>query len=303
MAGGGFIERGVQSVSRIGREGLYYARVGTIGLFASGPRNGTPIYDRDWDALIVLDACRADLLAAFEGEYPYLTAGEEIRSVASYSKSWMRRNFAPEHARQIRETAYVTANPFSGEVLDASSFALLDEVWRYAWDEEEGTVLPRSVTDRAIAQHRAHRPERMIVHYMQPHHPFLDDDTAGFEPGTYPNPRTADPWDQVRRGERDLDDVLDSYRSNLRYALEEVSLLLSNLDAERVVITSDHGNALGEWGVYGHPAFAGIDAIRRVPWYVTSARDTEEYDPDPNATAQPRREYDPEAQLRQLGYR
>ncbi|MFC7155772.1 sulfatase-like hydrolase/transferase [Halomarina halobia] len=300
MARRSITARGARVLRHVGREGLYYGKIGLIGLFRAGPRRGTPIYEEDWDVLVVLDACRFDLLAAFVEEYSFLSALDETYSLASYSRSWMRRNFASKYEDETRRTVYVTGNPFSDEVLEPSSFALLDEVWRYAWDEREGTILPRPVTDRAIEHHRRHDPERMVVHYMQPHHPFLDDDTSGFSPGAYPDPRTADPWDQVRWGQRDLDEVRAAYRRNLRYALDDVSLLLSSIDAERVVVTSDHGNALGEWGVYGHPAFAGIDPIRRVPWCVTSAEDTGEYEPTRRSTAD--QGYDPAEQLRQLGY-
>ncbi|MFC6836688.1 hypothetical protein [Halomarina ordinaria] len=293
--------RGAQVLRHVLREGRYYGKIALIGAFTAGARGGTHVYDEEWDVLVVLDACRPDLIAAVEADYGFLADPRVVRSIASYSKSWMRRTFGSKHAESVARTAYVTGNPFSGEVLDGDAFAHFDEVWRYAWDDEEGTVLPRPITDRAIEHYREHDPERLVVHYMQPHHPFLDDDTGGFDEGAFPDPRTADPWDQVRRGQRDLADVLDAYRANLRYALDDVRLLLDSVDAERVVVTADHANAVGERGIYGHPAFAGIDAVREVPWYVTSARDTGEYEPAVRETDA--QGYDPADQLEQLGYR
>ena len=40
-----------------------------------------------------------------------------------------------------------------------------------------------------------------------------------------------------------------AYCDDLQYVLNDVSLLLSNLDAERVVISTDHGHATGEFGI------------------------------------------------------
>lgn len=322
---------------RRGRHALqeirYYSKIGLIGVFRAGPRGGTTIWHTDWDVLVVLDACRPDLLATFEPDYEFITEPRSIRSIASYSRSWMRRTFGRRHAAETARTAYITGNPFSGDVLDADRFAHLDEVWRDAWNDEEGTVLPRPITDRAIRHYRQEEPERMVVHYMQPHHPFITDDTEGFDEGAFPDPRTADPWDQVRWGQRDLADVLAAYRDNLAFVLTDVDLLLSSIDAERVVVTADHANAIGEYGVYGHPAYGGIDAVRCVPWCETTATDTSGHEPtehashsdqpmaiggaaeDPATVASAERpvdgsaassngtDHDPDALLRELGYR
>jgi hypothetical protein len=51
--------------------------------------------------------------------------------------------------------------------------------------------------------------------------------------------------------------------------LEEVEKIIRNSDG-RIIVTSDHGNALGEWGFYGHPRHVPISSIRRVPWAETS---------------------------------
>ena len=54
---------------------------------------------------------------------------------------------------------------------------------------------------------------------------------------------------------------------------------LDNLDAETVAITADHGEAFGEYGVYRHPLGVPHPQIKRVPWTITTAKDTETYDP------------------------
>jgi hypothetical protein len=105
-----------------------------------GPYIGASIWEREWDVLLVLDACRTDLMREVAPEYDALP--ERIGSVwseASCSTSWIVRTFADEHLDQTRKTAYVTANPFSGYKNSANTplsedlLGHLDEVWRTEW--------------------------------------------------------------------------------------------------------------------------------------------------------------------------
>jgi hypothetical protein len=45
------------------------------------------------------------------------------------------------------------------------------------------------------------------------------------------------------------------------------------------VITADHGNLLGEYGLYAHPAKVAVKKLRRVPWCRTTATDEEMHEP------------------------
>jgi hypothetical protein len=289
-------------VKHAAREVAYYTRIASVGVLSPTRWYGESVYDRDWDLLVVLDACRPDVLATYEDEYAFLDDGGATYSVGSYSRSWMRRTFSRRNAREVADTVYVTGNPFSGTVLDAEDFAHLDEVWRDEWNETEGTVLPDPVTNRAIRRYRQYGPDRLVVHYMQPHHPFLTDDSTGFTAESFPDPREADPWDQVRWGKRTLANVVEAYRENLPQCLDSIATLLSSVDADRVAITADHANALGERGLYGHPAYGAIDAVRRVPWYETTATDTGQYDP-PEVAGSAGAATDPMDRLADLGYR
>lgn len=65
------------------------------------------------------------------------------------------------------------------------------------------------------------------------------------------------------------DRLPELYRRNLRDALAEVRRLLNQeeLEGKRVVITSDHGEALGQNGNRGHPMGSDLDILREVPWF------------------------------------
>lgn len=70
--------------------------------------------------------------------------------------------------------------------------------------------------------------------------------------------RAKDIWQSLRYGLVEYDDVWQGYRRNFKYALEAAQPLLETLEG-RTVLTSDHGNLLGERSfpipvrLYGHP--------------------------------------------------
>ena len=238
------------------------------------PDLGYRIYDRDWDVLLVLDAARADMYFEVAGR------GRAALSCASASNEWIGKNFAPEYREEMARTAYVTANPFSAD-LDPTEFGLLDELWRTEWDEERGTVPPEPVSDHAIAAARSGEYERVLVHYMQPHFPFIGADAqfgrmsrANFGDGD----NAENVWPRVALGDLSAQAVIEAYRQNHRYIYEHVQQVLGNAEGI-VAISADHANALGEWGAWGHRQYLPVPALRTVPWDVRACRDERTYDP------------------------
>jgi len=299
-----WLRRSHARISKDGQDGaadsLYELYSGLWRYLGWHVPRGTNVYEREWDTLVILDACRVDLLREVADQYPFVGPVESFESVGSMSEEWMAKTFTDEYADEMRRTAYVTSNVFSEPVLAPEQFLELDEVWRYAWDDSLGIVPPRPVTDRATAVARDRQPDRLIVHYMQPHHPFISGDTA--------EPFAADPFgrenettvvDALRKGGLSRDAFWEAYRDNLHLVLEDVAVLLANHDAETVVITADHGDALGEWGIYDHPAGCLHPVVKNVPWAVTTATDEGDYEPhlEPGE-----RNADVEGRLRDLGY-
>ncbi|ELZ52530.1 MULTISPECIES: hypothetical protein [Halorubrum] len=232
-------------------------------------RNAQNIYEKKWDVLILLDCTRRDMLRSVLSEYEYLSRVGEHMTPGTSSAAWMRQTFKPEYAEEMNSTLHITGNPNTEQWVDEDDFLHLNEVWRDGWSNEHATVLPSEITDRAIALHRELDPERTILHYMQPHPPFIPDD-VGIDKSV--EDLASEGYSQKELWELHL--------SNLRYVLDNLKTLLSNLEAERVIISSDHGQALGERGKWGHPGASRLDCLRRVPWSVTTGKDTEEYSPE-----------------------
>lgn len=110
----------------------------------------TYIFEKEWDLLVVLDACRYDLMNELAVKKDLGFEVGSIFSPASITGFWMERNFSERFAAEKRDTAYVVAAPWSETKLSADNFATLDEVWSYAFDEELGTIHPEAVLDRAV---------------------------------------------------------------------------------------------------------------------------------------------------------
>lgn len=307
-----------ESVRDDGVAGLRYVRnigsdIAVTGLshllVDAGFNPGESIWEREWDVLVVLDACRVDLMREIAHEYPFVGVVGEFTSLASKSSDWLLRTFDEAHAEDVRRTAYVTGNPYTAKVDLPVEPAVHDEVWRYAWDDDLHTVPPRPMTDRAIDTWRGRGDEfdRMVVHYMQPHGPFVDHPDIG-EYGTPDDfgEGFGNLWGRTGIArELPRETIWRAYRDNLRLVMDDVSLLLSNLAAEEVVLTADHGNAVGEWGVYGHPADVLLPCIRNVPWVRTRGRDDGEYDPElepPERADDGAEDGDVADRLRALGY-
>ncbi|WP_049997180.1 alkaline phosphatase family protein [Halococcus sediminicola] len=276
-----------ETKARVDRDGMAGVRTSADELWIGALRRadrfadpGVNIYDRSWDALVILDGCRADVLRGVAHGYEFLDDPGTHRSPGSTSYEWMERTFTDEYADEIANTVHVSANPFTHQFLDADRFALLDEVWRDAWDEEVGIVPARPVTDRAIRAGRERgSDERLLVHYMQPHFPSVPRPLGGSATLDEWRDGREMAWQGLRRGEFTEREVWGAYVANLRYVLDDLEILLDNLDAERVAITADHGNAKGEWGIYGHPNVP-LDVLRTVPWFVTSATDRRTHEPE-----------------------
>lgn len=293
---------------------------------------GTNVFTREWDVLILLDTCRVDALRAVADEYEFISSVDKIRSVGGRSPEWIAKTFVKEHEESIRETAYLTTNVFTEPILDTKSpeagsladksltYDLLKRIptvdvnslgkceylFKYEPIDEPGSLghtkggtPPRYVTDRGINVARNRNFDRLILHYLQPHPPYM---ARALEEDRALQRHERDWWGYLGdTGDRGT--VWETYLDELRFVLDEVELLLENIDAERVVISADHGEAFGEYWEFGHKNGSMHPKVRNVPWVETSATDTGSYESE----FEPPRTNDSKSnlseQLEALGYK
>ncbi|NHN46223.1 hypothetical protein G9464_01235 [Halostella sp. JP-L12] len=175
-------------------------------------------------------------------------------------------------------------------------------------------AIPHVLTDRTIAVAREHDFDRLIVHYTLPHLTFIADaldwssgELTMMELMNGPEPvrdlRPAEvSYDPARQGKVKTETVRKHYRGNLQLALDYVEILLQNIDAEQTIISADHGEALGELGVWGHPFGYPFSPVKTVPWASTTATDEGTYDPCYDSLERMPTESEREEFLKAMGY-
>jgi hypothetical protein len=303
--------------------------------------DGTNIFTRDWDLLIVLDACRYDAFLDVVNTVPWIEEYEKVRSVGSMSAEWTLKTFIEEYRDLISDTALVTGNIWTDEILNENretgkyedaidrGFPRWDTVttedlsyyeYTRGFINEEDKLHPNSrgsphiLTDRAISVGRNQKFDRMVIHYMLPHKPIIADALDWVLGETSTEQLMAGPaqtrdlheWEQsygpVSRGEIAWDRLYDLYVKNLQFALDYVEILLHNVDAEDVIITSDHGESFGEHGIWAHPFGFPMGPVKTVPWAKATATDQETYEPQYKPPEEDPDEQERKQILKDLGY-
>ncbi|KXB05722.1 hypothetical protein AKJ50_00035 [candidate division MSBL1 archaeon SCGC-AAA382A13] len=263
------------------------------------------ILEEKWDVAILLDACRYDSFASIYQEY--LPKGKLEKKIgASCTTRWLNSIFQDTYP----EIVYVSGNPWINSVtsegrFDArGKFGAIFDVWEWGWDEDYETVPPREVTKAAMMANEEHPEKKVIVHYLQPHYPYLTDkiprevkmhfEGVDGRDGRAQN-LVSDLSIFINEGLEQMlgrsrfwkirefleletdyieeylwrtytpDQLQEFYEDNLRLVLSEVEELLDCLDG-RVVVTSDHGEAFGENGDFFHPLGTKNPAVREIPY-------------------------------------
>jgi hypothetical protein len=229
---------------------------------------------------------------------PASTSAEWIEKVlyGDHDIVWFSANFFINSIeRPISDSGYTRYEVTPTEHIDR-----IIDLWASEWSEQ-GTVRPERVTDRVLGE-KDEIDQRTVLHYMQPHLPipgkgksilynrmqrdFLKMKQSEFEQKerfkNYLEPflRKLDEFSIVQKLNwaahldrknflrfllKSGDTAREIHEENLRKVLEEVQRAVEDIDG-KVVITSDHGEAFGEKGVWGHKAGKNIPELAEVPW-------------------------------------
>lgn len=221
---------------------------------------GVDVFGQDWDNLVILDACRYDEFAR-RSDLPGTL--ESRISRGSTSSEFVRGNFA---GKQLYNVAYVSANRWYmtlEEEIDSEIYAF-ELVERDAANKR--TSRPETVSAAAREAVETYPNKRLIVHYMQPHEPYLGPSGPKLA-AVSPHKRT------VGRSSITHAEHLQAYRENLDLVLSAVESVLPDLPG-KTVVTADHGELLGgkqkpiPVRTYDHPGGVYVEELVRVPWHV-----------------------------------
>jgi len=275
------------------------------------------IMEEEWDYLIILDACRYDYFENIWKKYFKEELKGELTkkiSVGSSTVEWRDNSFKEyyDDVIYISSNPYINSNMYVNGFLGTEHFNKVYDVWADYWDEKIGTVLPETVTNTAIDIIKSNKNKRFIIHYLQPHAPYLslNATSKGFPPpdlksgkvlcgvkeeekisklneiinilsgifkkigvmGNNPgwklreffNMPPASPMDAIKR-EYGKEGLRKTYFDNLEIVIQQVLILLDHLSG-RIVVTSDHGELLGEQGCYSHEPGSTNPYLVEIPW-------------------------------------
>lgn len=276
------------------------------------PTKGTFVMEEDWDNLIILDGCRYDI---FPEDFVMDGDLSMRRSRGSNSVEFINENFVGE---TLHDTVYITANPHM-YLLSENTFHHVENLIEDGWDPEYQTVLPGTVVRRARKLIEVHPNKRMIIHFMQPHYPFIGTLGQSFDQSGFSQLESEDDDDSELAGRHiwlklqyrlgvDEDEVWAAYRENLDVALSYVAKLMDDLEG-KTVITSDHGNLVGDKlspipvAGYGHPRNLPVDPLINVPWYTIESGCRRQIISETPNTSQAPEQDELQGKLKFLGYR
>lgn len=267
------------------------------------------IHNREWDVLILLDACRFDM---FKKVYREFFNGCELLqclSPATHTPEFLFKVFT---VGDWKDVVYVSGNAFcNSKNVPTSKFNFVGnkyfkkvmDVWLTGWSDELGTVPPGEVNKHAVIAMDLYKKARFIVHYMQPHAPYIYYGGGGSTLKSYwkRNVLTNGGGVDIRKKLRDIvfrffsertiwivsrmlgklpkngmgsiwfkhgrAGYIRGYLEDLKLALGYVKQLVDRYPSKRFVVMSDHGERLGERGNYGHSKIYKRDRIiLEVPW-------------------------------------
>lgn len=237
---------------------LYHLYIRLVALpFKIKPHDGIAVMEQEWDNLLVLDACRYDTfqkLNTIPGDL------QNVKSRATSTPQWLKRNFTDTYDNVV----YVAGNPYVSDLANDGYFNAEDHfhhvehVWDTGWDDDLHTVPPEAINEAARRMQEKYPDRRLILHYMQPHEPFIGDTNFLHieERG----------WDRVKQVWFHPD-LKQAYDDNLRLVLDAVDDLLPHLEG-KIVITADHGELFGTYGLIRHPKDVFLKTLYEVPWLV-----------------------------------
>lgn len=230
------------------------------------------IHSTPWDLLIILDCCRYD---TFVNTNWMVGSLQKVVSAGSTTLEWVSNTFTGNYP----DVVYVSSVPYISSRYNPDihkgykaleHFGQVLDLWFWAYNQKLGTVTPDRVY-QVVSQYRG-KGKRVIAHFMQPHSPMiglplfttetwekLTDEKC--EGGRFPKVE-----DIFKKGHGDL--YQTAYRGNLKLVLRACREIIGW--SNKPVVTSDHGEGLGENGIYGHGEGIRTPELTEVPFFMVS---------------------------------
>ena len=216
------------------------------------------VFEKDWDVCFVLDACSYDVFRELSQLKGKLT--KEI-SWGFNTARWTVHNIREEH----RDTIFLYTNPWVARIVGEENlkkyFYYHEGLWKEHWSEQHRTVMASDALNKADFLIPRYKDKKFLVFLLQPHDPFYA--TSDF--------KVADNslrWvEDFYKGNTRPEVMVEAYKNNLKMVLHQIGEFQKKFKDKKIIITADHGESLGQYGVcYSHKG-GYLPWLVEVPWF------------------------------------
>jgi hypothetical protein len=203
--------------------------------------------------LVVMDCCRYDYFSQHcRGLYGYV---DKVWSAATPTVAW----FDTCLKRDLKDTLVISNHNGLSPNFTWSRGGLT-----YRASDYFGKVVKAQVPGGPDGMHPRHLHEayrancdwnKTVVWCLQPHKPYV----------TQPGLDTARACNALAESGK-IDELRRAYTVNLKLGWEYVKRIVDRSPVRRVIVTADHGELLGEDGLFWHAGNVDHPVLREVPW-------------------------------------
>ena len=234
--------------------------------------------EEKWNVLIILDACRYDTFKQLIFEFIHGTLFPVLSS-GSITFDWFVNTWC--NSKHKNNVYYISANPYirkDDPSISKCVYKVLD-AWKMFWVKEKMSVDVKDVLNfskivlRMYSKDLKNSRLKLVIHLLQPHAPYNHWPSVFNELWKLGAPYNITTIFSLYRKDKHTVDILRaSYIKNLRYTLINIAKFIHEIHQQysndiKIVITSDHGELFGEYGLLFHPNIE-VPELRIVPWFV-----------------------------------
>ena len=211
----------------------------------------------DWKYFIIMDAVRYEY---FEKYNPFKGTLHKVYGIASHTKTFYK------HIPKLEDVVLLSSTPYY--MNNKHKFKRHVPLWKDKWNKLKG-VPPQVLTTEAIKEIRKDKDQRLFIHFLAPHFPFIGYPSFAWGKG---GSNSLQAHKVVARlGEQGHPYWVRAYEGNLALGFGGIATLLPYL-CGKIIITTDHGTKWGD-GFVGHTPGDTSPEIRHIPLLVIEKDD------------------------------
>lgn len=226
------------------------------------------IHNMDWRNVIILDACRYDYFKETVNENKYGFQFEPVWSPGGDTGRWYTNMWVDG---EYDDTILVSDSPVPwrrDNGMHQAKFYRSYPLWKNR-GKTLGEFPPlKELIEQALKYKYVNKNKRMLLHLVPPHLPYYHDEGIKLLLKEFGKNVVGDGMIYLKMEDygkkHGWDKVITQYKKSIEFALDTI---LKYDWGEQTIVTSDHGELIGEGKRYTHSlGFTEDPLLRTVPW-------------------------------------